>query len=441
MKEILKGARARQTFIEIRSSFWFLPIVIVILAIALAIGLVELDRHVDHALRQWSPRWFDNEPDGARSVLQTIAGSMATVAGVVFSIIIVALTLAATQYTSRVLRNFMRDRFNQSMLGIFIGVYLYCLLVLRAISGENGAFVPSLALLGALTLTLLAVVVFIFFIHHVSSSIQASEMAKTITAETKAALDVEFPVHGQDASFIGDWKDYTLTWHPVIAHKIGYIQTIDMQCLVDYACQHDTVIRMECDVGDFVAPPGAMAFIAGPEPANDEMVSAVNRIYAVDSYRTIDQDAAFGFRQLVDISLKALSPGINDTTTAVTCIEHLSALLAHCAARPAQAPLHTREGVVRVVEQPRTFAFLVSLTFEQILETAKGNSEILLRLMMAIERVAGAVEDVGRIDVLHIQLASIAEYIERGDKTNASRRRLQEKRASVAKALNARKRD
>lgn len=433
---ILKGGHARRTLIELRSSFWFLPALIGIGNIGLALGLIEMDRQLGKDLMQWSPRWFDNDPEGARSILQTIAGSMATVAGVVFSITIVALTLASTQYSPRVLRNFMRDRFNQAMLGIFIGVFIYCLLVLRTIRTDNDAFVPSSALLVAVLLAILASGTFIFFIHHIAASIQASELTKAITKETIVALDEAFSPQGYAKQEWEKGLDPDLIWQPLPAQDVGYIQTVDLQALVNFACTYDTIVRMDCGVGDFVAPGWAMASIASVQPVSKEMVEEINGIYAIDGYRTIDQDAAFGFRQLVDVGLKALSPGINDTTTAVTCIEHLTALLSHCAPHPERAPWQMREGVLRLIEKPHSFAYLVALAFEQIRENAKGNTEILLRLMAAIERVSGWIRDPDRFLPLRTQLQAIAETIESESRTAHEGRRLQEKLAAVCAVLN-----
>ena len=151
-----------------------------------------------------------------------------------------------------------------------------------------------------------------------------------------------------------------------------------------------------------------------------------------------DRDAAFGFRQLVDMSLKALSPGINDTTTAVTCIEHLSALLTHCAPHPARAAQHVRDGTLRVIAQRHGFAYLVSLAFEQILENGRNNAEILQRLMLAIEKIAGATSDSDRIGALRMQLDDIAEVIDMAPRTSQVRHRLQARLAAVRKVLDSR---
>lgn len=437
---IFDGGNAQQVLVELRSSFWFFPALIVIASIALALGLVEIDRQYGNGLMQWSPRLFDNDPESVRSILQAIAGSMATVAGVVFSITIVALTLASTQYSPRILRNFMRDRFNQAMLGIFIGVFIYCLLIMHAMSGDSGSYVPSLALVVAVVLAIVASGTFIFFIHHIAASIQASELTKAITEETFVALDAEFPPQGCVPQKICQAVTPTLAWQPLPAQDVGYIQTVDLQALVDFACAHDTIVRMDSGVGDFVAPAWTMASIASLEPADAKMVEELHRIYTIDGYRTIDQDAAFGFRQLVDIALKALSPSINDTTTAVTCIEHLTALLTHCAPHLERTPWQLRNGVLRVIEKPHSFAYLVSLAFEQIRENAKSNTEILLRQMTSIERVVGWVCDSERLQPLQAQLQAIAETVDLESRTAHERHQLQEKLSAVRAVLDQYKR-
>ena len=170
---------------ERRSSFWFVPAVIVVGAVGLAAGLITLDVTVElHVAKRW-PLIFGSGASGARGLPSSVAGSMITVAGVVFSITMVALALTSSQYTSRVLRNFMRDRMNQVVLGVFVGIFAYCLVVLRTIrGGDEGAFVPSLAVLGGLVLAFVGIGYLIFFIHHISMSIQASRIIAAAAEET-----------------------------------------------------------------------------------------------------------------------------------------------------------------------------------------------------------------------------------------------------------------
>jgi uncharacterized membrane protein len=441
MKTISESGQAQKLFIYLRSSLWFVPFLIIFGSIAMALGLVEIDKLFEKELRQWSPRFFAIDPEGARSILSAIAGAMATVAGVVFSITVVALTLASSQYTSRVLRNFMRDPVNQVMLGVFIGVYIYCLLVLRTVSGANGGFVPSISILTALAATIFASCFFIFFIHHISSTIQASEMANSITMETLDAVELLCPERGCEDSDVRNELDLApgLKWYGISASKMGYIQGVDTDALLTFACKHDTIVRMECHIGDFVSQDQPLASLALRQPPDDHIIKSLNEIYAVDTYRTIDQDAAFGIRQLVDMSLKALSPGINDTTTAVTCIEHLSVILNHCARGQIAPKYRYRNNQLRVIVARHDFAYLTSLAFRQILENAEGNSEIVLRLLSAVGRIARATSAGDRVGALHRQVDEIERLSQRTIQSSQSMEEIQATVDATRRLLNERR--
>ena len=430
--------KLQKLIISIRSSLWFLPALAVLAFVALALGLVEADQHFGKDLHQWWPRLFSTEAEGARSMLSAIAASLATITGVAFSITIVALVLASTQYTSRVLRTFMRDRATQLVLGVFVGVYIYCLLVLRTLSGGNGEFVPPLSVLGGLVLAIVAVGFFIFFIHHISSSIQASEIAAAITRETLKIVDHFFPEQctaKEDEIVPAVVAQHD--WHPVPARAMGYIQTVDIESLSALAKRHGVIIRMECGVGDFVAPHLPMLSFAGPESFREAAVHARDSLYAVDSYRTIEQDPAFGIRQLVDIALKALSPGINDTTTAVTCIEHLSVILTRVAQRHMPSPLHYVQGELRLITKGPCFDQLVALSFNQILENAVGNTEIAVRLINAVAQIAVVTSLKQRKAVLRQWIGTIEEVALRSTKSTYAVDQIREQIGQARAAIEA----
>ena len=208
-----------------RSSFWFIPAVIVVGAVGLAVALIAVDINVElHVDKKW-PLIFGSGADGARGLLSSVAGSMITVAGVVFSITIVALALTSSQYTSRVLSNFMRDQINQVVLGVFVGIFAYCLVVLRTIrGGDEGAFVPSLAVLGGLVLAFVGIAFLIFFIHHIAMSIQASTIIATAAEETIAAVDHLFPKGLGEGAEVDDDRNHVMSvterpWSTVPAQR------------------------------------------------------------------------------------------------------------------------------------------------------------------------------------------------------------------------------
>ena len=218
------------------------------------------------------PRLFGAGAEGARQMLSTIAGSMMTVVGVTFSMTLVALALASSQYTSRILRNFMRDRVTQIALGIFAGIFTYCLIVLRTIrGGDESGFIPSLAVLFGVVLAIGGIAVLIFFIHHIASSIQASNIIASVAAETMVAVDRLFPEKlGQGAfDYDEDQAPPPLPerhWQAVPAHGNGYIQSVDNAVLLRLAREHKTIVRMERGIGEFVVHDTTLASLALEAP-------------------------------------------------------------------------------------------------------------------------------------------------------------------------------
>lgn len=295
-------------------------------AVALAVALIEADEGLPAgAFDRW-PRLFGAGAEGARGLLMTIASSMITVAGVVFSMTLVALSLASSQYTSRVLRNFLSDRVTQNVLGAFVGIFAYCLVVLRTIRGDDeGTFVPSIAVLLSLLLGFVGIGILIYFIHHISTSIQASHILAAAAGETLRSVDNLFPV-GVGEEF-ADECDVGGTWHPVPADRTGYVQSLDTSGLLAFASERRTVVRMNRRIGQFAIEGEPLAAILDSAPSDDDL-RRLRGLFAIGCQRTVEQDAAFGVRQIVDVALKALSPGVNDTTTAVMRIEYLTAILA-----------------------------------------------------------------------------------------------------------------
>jgi uncharacterized membrane protein len=371
---------------------------------------------------QFHKRWpllFGAGAEGSRGLLTAVAGSMITVAGVVFSITIVALSLTSSQYTSRVLRNFMRDRLNQAVLGVFVGIFCYCLVVLRTIRGsDEGGFVPSLAVLGGLVLAFVGTGVLIFFIHHISISIQASSIIAAAAEETIIAIDHLFPKELGDNADEGTSDDSTIVpgsqmWSAVKAQKTGYIETIDGDSLLEFARSHQTVVRMERGIGEFIVEGGPLVSVARlPEP-NDEIAIVLNSLYVIGRQRTVQQDAGFGIRQIVDVAMKALSPGINDSTTAVMCVDYLGAILVRVAGRELATPLRLDDGELRVIARGPCFESLVSEAFDQIRQNAGANVAVLTRQLQTLETIANQTVNIRRRQSLRHQADLIAAVAER----------------------------
>lgn len=433
--------KLKQIWSHLRSSFWFLPSLIVAASIVVAVVLIQMDTA---GSQEWMSRWprlFGASAAGARGVLSTIAGSMMTVVGVTFSMVLVTLALASSQYTSRILRNFMRDRVTQVVLGVFAGIFTYCLIVLRTIrDGDSAGFIPSLAVTFGVVLAISGIGALIFFIHHIASSIQASSIIASVADETMATIDQLFPEKfGHPAQ--DDAEDQATlplperNWQAIPAPESGYVQRVENATLLRLAREHDTVVRMERGIGEYVVQDTTLVSLALEAPPEPKLIAALQGAYSIHRHRTVEQDAAFGIRQLVDMALRALSPGINDTTTAVMCVDYLTAILARLAVRTIPSSHRHEEGELRVITIGPTFAGLAAESFDQICASAKGNVAVMLRLLDAIEVISGLTANVGRRRVLREQMERVAELAARTVESPHDRIRFAERLAQTRSAL------
>jgi uncharacterized membrane protein len=417
--------KLKQFLSDLRASLWFVPGVMIIFAIALALVLIEVDSRVKAEWFAGYPRLFGLGADGSRGMLTAIASSMLTVAALAFSLTLSAVTQASGQFTPRIFRNFMRDRANQFVLGYFVSVFSFCLLVLRTIrGGDEIKFVPSLAVLTGLALAVGGVLVLIFFIHHIADSLQITKILENITEETKKSVKKLFPENLGDAA-TGDekqavWRaEDVKNWRKIPALEAGYIQDVDTDALLEYAAENNLLIRMRRGIGQFAGTGATLAEIApDTETANknvrfgDEQIEEIAEFFTIDRHRTVEQDAGFGIRQIVDIALKALSPGINDTTTAVECIDNLGEIVGEIARRRLPAPVRSKDNVPRILTLAPDFADYVATAFDQIRISGKANQAIFERLLSAIMFVGECTDDSDRRAALKKQIELIGEYAE-----------------------------
>jgi uncharacterized membrane protein len=391
--------KLRNFWEKLSSSYWFLPAVMVLLAVGLSKAMVELDRRMEESpLAQFG--WtYKNVPDGARAVLSVIAGSMITVAGVVFSITIVALSLASQQFGPRVLRNFMRDRGNQVALGTFVATFIYCVLVLRTVQETEGnEFVPNAAVTIGVLLAVFSIGVLIFTIHHIAESIQASKVISAVGTDLDLAVARLFPDRlGHELA--GDRHENIEIALPRIMQERGrrvasaaggYVQAVVNEGLMELATERDLIIELRQRPGDYVAPGATLARIWPKERVNDELERAINGAFLLGADRTQEQDLRFPLNQLVEVAVRSLSPGIDDPFTALQCIDHLSAGLASLARRHIPSAMRSdREGRLRLIARPTTFDEALRESFGPILESGRRRMAIVRRMLEALEGLAG----------------------------------------------------
>ncbi len=430
---------------NLRASFWFLPSLMVTGSIISAVVLIEADSDVfDRWLSQW-PRLFGVGAEGARQMLATLAGSMMTVMGITFSMTLLALVLASGQYTSRILRNFMRSRVTQATLGVFAGIFAYCLIVLRTIRGGGGEyeFVPGLAVFFAFIMSLGGIGILIYFIHHIALSIQAASIIASVADETNTAIDRLLPekldqVPEEDEG----WNQGLVSlddrdWYPVLAAVSGYVQSVNDDALLHLAEDNRTIVRMEHGIGAFVVQDTALGSLALTYAPEQKTIDAFNAAYSIGRHRTVEEDPAFGIRQIVDMAIKALSPGVNDTSTAVMCVDYLSSILARLAVRQFP-PSHRYEGeTLRVIAIVPSFEDLLADAFDQIRGNAEVNVAVLTRMLGALETIGSLTIRPGHFRALDEQLQCIAELADRCIKSSYDRAHLERRLAEVRETLEA----
>ena len=397
--ERLSATRLLEVLERLRSSFWFLPSVMAAGAIALSFVMVEIDLWMEIELRT-KPGWFLTfGPEGARAILGAIASSMITVAGLTFSLTMLTLQLASSQFGPRLLRSFLRDRGNQIVLGTFISTFVYCLLVLRTVRGtEQASFVPHLSVATGFGLAIASLAVLIFFIHHTAHAIRLESVLSGLAAETREAIDRLYPARiGQELSRApeGAWSaapqlpDFDRDGRTVPAGQGGYVQAMNDEALLSLAARHGVVLRVEARPGCFVCEGDALLAAAPRALVSDSLVDELQAAVALGEDRTPRQDLAFSLWRIVEIAQRALSPGINDPTTACYCIDRLEEALCRLAGRETPSAIRfDKAGTARVVAQGRRLDELALPTLRAVARYGIGDADVVRRLIATIETLA-----------------------------------------------------
>jgi uncharacterized membrane protein len=376
---------------ELRTTFWVLPSLLVVVAVLLFVATFEVDVAAFHH-EITLPVWIrTGSADGEREVLIAIAAAVITVIGVVFSITILALTLASQQFGPRMMRNFVRDIGNQVTLGVFVGTFVYSVLTLVTISSLSPDFVPHLSTSVAEALLLVDLGILIYFIHHIAKSIQLPEVIAGIADDLMHSIDAEFPdevghLHEATATHSGKTVPELLTLIEqqgavVPSQKSGYIQYVGYAQLIGIAMRTDSFIRLEHRPGHYLAAGRPLAMV-WPKEAASEVALALSRAHVMGPHRTLVQDPVFAIDQMVEIAIRSLSMAVNDTFTALTCIDWLSAGLGRVSGRILDEGVYRDStGRVRLIEFDPSYARMVNRAFDKIRQAAAGMPAVLIRLI------------------------------------------------------------
>lgn len=433
---------------RLRTSYWFIPAILSISAVLLSFLTVHIDRILNAKWVRATGWIWAGGPEGARNVLATIAGSTITVAGVVFSITIVALTLASSQYGPRLLRNFMADRPTQFVLGVFVSTFLYCLLVLRTIRGTDvGAekFVPFLSVTCGLVFAVISVGFLIFFIHHVSSSILAENLIARVASELHDCTEHLFPdsLENEEDEIAGAEESaqekavMEAEAHAINAAGSGFIQAVDVEHLFKAASEEGLLVRLQRRPGDFVAKGSLLAEVWPKQKAGEKISAAVSDAFYLGRQRTPTQDVEYSIDQLVEVAVRALSPGVNDPFTAITCIEWIGGVLIDVGAR--KMPSRYRrddKGKLRLVTDTTDFSGIAAACLDQIRQYGCASVAVTLRLLDVLTRVVGEIDSRSRRQIVAEHARKIRDDGVRAAGNETDRRRILERFDAAEKALN-----
>jgi uncharacterized membrane protein len=399
----------------LRTTLWFVPTVLIGVAALVFLATIKIDIAAFFHQMQL-PTWLrSGSAQSGRDVLIAIAAAILTVVGVVFSITILALTLASQQFGPRMMRNFVRDVGNQVTLGVFVATFVYAVLVLGSITVyPHQGFVPRLSIIAAEAMLLGDLAVLVYFINHIAASIQLPEVIAGIARDLESAIDVEFPVappHQASSSVSRaalfespEPAELLATIESrggiVLASKSGYLQFVGYAQLAKIAKVLDATIRLDYRPGHFIVAGRPLAKVF-PNGAAKQVEKAIARAHVQGPHRTLMQDPIFAIDQLVEIAIRALSAAVNDTFTALTCLDWISSGLNRLSGRDLTERIYRDdEGRIRLIAADASYAKMVNRSFDKIRQAARGMPAVIIRILDSLVAISEATTTSAQRDVL-----------------------------------------
>ena len=414
---------------RLRSSLFFVPMLCVVGAVILGEAMLVVDALVTGI----DPR-LTATVDSARTVLTTVAGATLTFAGIAFSVSLLLISLASSQYSPRVVHGMFRDPFNKRVMGLVIGTFTYCLVVLRAVRGAledaGDPIVPSVSILLAVVLGIASILSIVAFINHGAHSMDVSKILRRVTDEALSQADSAWPEPAPESGAGAD-EDEPLTLPDGAATvrftQYGWVQNVDYDELLA-ALPPGSNVRLETFAGRYAIRNTPLCRIFPPPEDVEATGDAVRAAVIVGETRTLQQDVAYGVRQLSDVALKAMSPGINDPTTAHDAISHLGTVLADLLGRRQPARRLTGdEGRVLWVPHATTHDHLVGLAFDEVRIASAEHPTVLIYLLDVLDQVEQSLVEVSRphaVRALHRQAELIRASNEEASVQEADRERV-----------------
>jgi len=386
----------RSVMYALRGGFLVRPLIIAVILGTTGAALSSLEESSPE-MSAWIPGVLfpsHDDPGVAQVILSSVATSIMTVVSIVFAILLMTLTLASTQFSPRILISFVRDRTTQWTLGVFLGTFSYCMAALPAARALPHPFVPVATVTGAMVLALVCVGWLIYFINHISRSISVNHIVDRIARETELVID-EFmpyprgPFALPDRNEVSPAKDGT----PILNRQSGYICYVDINRLISLAKAYRIIVQVERRVGQFVPAGVTLARVSPAERVSADFSLHLTAAFDIGPTRTLQQDVEFGIIQIVDVALRAMSPAVNDPSTAISCVDQLSRIMIMWVGRrPPPSYYYSPPHVLRLIVPWITFDGLLDTAFEQIRHYAVADIAVSLRLVRAFSDIASATQ-------------------------------------------------
>lgn len=418
--------RLRYLWELIGTTVWILPLTMGVLGLAGAGASLWIDQAYPIALGDWLP-----SAEAVRTVLAAAAGGIIGLAGVSVSMAMVALTLAAGQFGPRLLRQYLQRSDQKLVLGVFLAAFLFDLAAIAGTTAESPSATITLILASVLTLASLGG--FVLFVHQIASSLHADQVIALIGEDLERVLDEMLA--GEPTGGEGDGRDSERDWqaattglgvHGTTVEMTGYVETVDYSALVELARERASPIETSIRAGDFVLPESPLAQIFTVDAPDEAFVAKLRKAVIVGRQPTPVQDVEYPISQIMQVAARALSPGINDPLTAIACIDWLSAALARAArSHLPEYCFRDADGRLWVRGRGTDFAGMMGAVFDPLRQYARGNVQVTLRCLEALNRLAGAARDRGRLEVIAMHARRIAAEHERTFQADADRAALE----------------
>lgn len=416
----MTSVQLRALWDRLRSSYWFVPILAALASILAARLMVFVDELVPNALLDWHVSLFLEGPAQTRERLRGYATALLGTGGVVFSLLTIPMSMAASQFGSRLLRVYLRDGVIQSVLGLYVGSFIYCVALnffMHPLTDQADA--PQLAALVALLLSILTFGSLVVLAHYIGVILQAPNVAAAAARELRQHIDdyakESDELTGSRQAAARDQLMAFQEWvhKEVRSRRTGYVRKVDPYRILAFVRSRDFTINITARPGDFVSQGELLAELWHPRDVEETAVRELRRCFDMGSGRTPTQDLRYAARQLVELAVRAMSPGINDPFTAMTCLDHLGDCLGRYAGRVESHPYYYDSAKrLRVIIEPVSFDELLKTVFPILRRTSRDSAQVLEHMAVVMGRIAARTKLRERLGQLRAQMDELRAEVE-----------------------------